>query len=115
LGTQNLWVLVLCRSFFTPDWDIASAVTMVWVLVQSGMLSCDSTVNTDWHGLGCWIFALCQLWSVHRSTLVWHLFCLYLRILYITASFNTYWLRFWLRCNFSGNWFMSSDAEKLTI
>jgi hypothetical protein len=55
------------------------------VLVQSGMLSCDSTVNTDWHCWGCWIFALCQLWSVHRSSLVWHLFCLYLRILYIAA------------------------------
>jgi hypothetical protein len=24
---------------------------MVWVLVQSGMLSCDSTVNTHWHML----------------------------------------------------------------
>jgi hypothetical protein len=27
--------------------DIGSAVFMVWVLVQSGLLSCDSTVNTD--------------------------------------------------------------------
>jgi hypothetical protein len=44
------------------------------------MLPCDSTVNTDWHCWWCWIFALCQLWSVHRSSLVWHLFCLYLRI-----------------------------------
>jgi hypothetical protein len=25
-------------------------------------------------------FSFCQLWSVHRSSLVWHLFCLYLRI-----------------------------------
>jgi hypothetical protein len=88
---------------------------MVWVLVQSGMLSCDSTVNTYWHCWWCWIFALCQLWSVHRSSLVWHLFCLYLRILYITASFITYCLRFWPRYSFSGTWFMSSDAEKLTI
>jgi hypothetical protein len=40
-------VLMLCRSFFTPGGDIGSAVFMVWVLVQSGMLSCDSTVNTD--------------------------------------------------------------------
>jgi hypothetical protein len=88
---------------------------MVWVLVQSGMLSCDSTVNTDWHCWRCRIFALCQLWSVHCSSLVWHLFCLYLRILYITASFITYCLRFWPRYSFSGTWFMLSDAEKLTI
>jgi hypothetical protein len=54
---------------FTPGRDIGSAVFMMWVLVQSGMLSCDSTVNTDWHCWGCWIFALCQLWSVHRSSL----------------------------------------------
>ena len=114
-GPQVLCVLVLCRSFFTPGRDIGSAVFMMWVLVQSGMLSCDSTVNTDWHCWGCWIFALCQLWSVHRSSLVWHLFCLYLRILYITASFITYCLRFWPRYSFSGTWFMSSDAEKLTI
>jgi hypothetical protein len=46
LGTQD-WVLMLCRSFFTPSRDIGSAVFMLWVLVQSGMLSCDSTVNTD--------------------------------------------------------------------
>ena len=46
LGTQNLWVLMVCRSFFTPGRDIGSVVFM-WVLVQSGMLSCDSTVNTD--------------------------------------------------------------------
>jgi hypothetical protein len=32
---------------FTPGRDIGSAVFMMWVLVQSGMLSCDSTVNTD--------------------------------------------------------------------
>ena len=43
LGAQYLWVLMLCRSFFTPGRDIGSAVLMVWVLVQS----CDSTVNTD--------------------------------------------------------------------
>jgi hypothetical protein len=47
LGAQNLWVLMLCRSFFTPDRDIGSDVFMMWVLVQSGMLSCDYTVNTD--------------------------------------------------------------------
>ena len=47
LGAQDLWVLMLCRSFFTPGRDIGSAVFMMWVLVQSGMLSCDSTVNTD--------------------------------------------------------------------
>ena len=47
LGTQNLWVLMLCRSFFTPGRDIGSAVFMVWVLVQSAMFSCDSTVNAD--------------------------------------------------------------------
>ena len=46
LGAQDLWVLMLCRSFFTPGRDIGSVVFM-WVLVQSGMLSCDSTVNTD--------------------------------------------------------------------
>jgi hypothetical protein len=64
---------------------------------------CESanTVNTDWHCWGCWIFALCQLWSIHRSSSVWHLFCLYLRILYITASFITYCLRFWPRYSFS--------------
>jgi hypothetical protein len=88
---------------------------MVWVFVQSGMLSWDSTVNTDWHSWGCWIFALCQLWSVHGSSLVWHLFCLYLKILYITAYFITYCLTFWPRYSVSGTWFMSSDAEKLTI
>jgi hypothetical protein len=49
---------------------------MMWVLVQSGMLSCDSTVNTDWHCWGCWIFALCQLWSIHRSSLVHNIFCI---------------------------------------
>jgi hypothetical protein len=38
---------MLSRSFFTPGKDIGSAVFMVWVLVQSGLLSCDSTVNTD--------------------------------------------------------------------
>jgi hypothetical protein len=70
---------------------------------------CDSTVNTDWHCWGCWIFALCQLWSVHRSSLVWHLFCLYLRILYITASFITYCLRFWPRYSFSGFTIESQD------
>ena len=32
---------------FTPGRDIGSAVFMVCVLVQSGMLSFDSTVNTD--------------------------------------------------------------------
>ena len=32
---------------FTPGRDIGSAVFMMWVLVQSGMLSSDSTVNTD--------------------------------------------------------------------
>ena len=47
LGAQDLWVLMLCRSFFTPGRYIGSSVFMVWVLVQSGMLSCDSTVNTD--------------------------------------------------------------------
>ena len=47
LGAQDLWVLMLCKSFFTPGRDIGSAVFMVWVLVQSRMLSCDSTVNTD--------------------------------------------------------------------
>ena len=47
LGAQDLWVLMLSRSFFTPGKDIGSAVFMVWVLVQSGVLSCDSTVNTD--------------------------------------------------------------------
>jgi hypothetical protein len=47
LGAQNLWVLMLCRSFFTPGRDIGSAVFMVWVLVQSAMFSCDSTVNAD--------------------------------------------------------------------
>jgi hypothetical protein len=47
LGAQELWVLMLCRSFFTPGRDIGSVVFMMWVLVQSGMLSCDSTVNTD--------------------------------------------------------------------
>ena len=47
LGPQDLWVLMLCRSFFTPGRDIGSVVFMMWVLVQSGMLSCDSTVNTD--------------------------------------------------------------------
>ena len=47
LGAQDLWVLMLCRSFFTPGRYIGSAVFMMWVLVQSGMLSCDSTVNTD--------------------------------------------------------------------
>ena len=46
LGPQNLWVLMLCTSFFTPGRYIGGAVFMVWVLVQSGMLSCDSTVNT---------------------------------------------------------------------
>jgi hypothetical protein len=91
LGAQDLWVLMLCRSFFTPGRDIGSVVFMMWVLVQSGMLSCDSTVNTNWHCWGCWIFALCQLWSIHPgSSLVWHQFCLYLRILYITASIVIY-------------------------
>ena len=47
LGAQNLWVLMLCKSFFTPGRDIGSAVFMMWILVQSGMLSCDYTVNTD--------------------------------------------------------------------
>jgi hypothetical protein len=47
LGAQNLWVLMLCRNFFTPGRDIGSAVFMVWVLVQPGMLSCDSTVIMD--------------------------------------------------------------------
>ena len=61
LGAQDLWVLMFCRSFFTPGRDIESAVFMVWILVQSGMLSCDSTVNTDLHCWRCWIFALCQL------------------------------------------------------
>jgi hypothetical protein len=46
LGAQDLWVLVLCRSFFTPGRDIESAVFMVWVMVlQLGMLSCESTVD----------------------------------------------------------------------
>jgi hypothetical protein len=35
------------QEFFTPDRDIGSAIFVVWVLVQSGILSCDSTVNTD--------------------------------------------------------------------
>ena len=58
LGPQDLWVLMLCRSFFTPGRDIGSVVFMMWVLVLSGMLSCDSTVKTDWH---CWDvgFLLC--------------------------------------------------------
>jgi hypothetical protein len=43
MGAQNLWVLMVCRSFFTPGRDIGSAVFMMWVLVQSGMLSCDSS------------------------------------------------------------------------
>jgi hypothetical protein len=47
LGAQYLWVLMLCRSFFTPGRNIGSALFMLWVLMQSGMLSCDSTVNTD--------------------------------------------------------------------
>ena len=29
LGAQDLWVLMLCRSFFTPGRDIGSAVFMV--------------------------------------------------------------------------------------
>jgi hypothetical protein len=32
---------MLSRSFFTPGKDIGSAVFMVWVLVQSGLLSCE--------------------------------------------------------------------------
>ena len=47
LRAQYLWILMLCRSLFTPGRNIGSAVFMVWVFVQSGMLSCDSTVNTD--------------------------------------------------------------------
>jgi hypothetical protein len=39
LGAQDIWVLMLCRSFFTPGRYIGSAVCMVWVFVQSGMLS----------------------------------------------------------------------------
>ena len=31
LGAQDLWVLMLCRSLFTPGRDIGSAVFMVWV------------------------------------------------------------------------------------
>jgi hypothetical protein len=45
------------------------------------------------------------------TSLVWHLFCLYLRILYITASFITYCLRFWPRYSFSGNWFMPRNLH----
>ena len=96
---QDIWVLMLCRSFFTPGRYIGSVVFMVWDLVQSGMLSCDSTVNTDWHCWGCWIFAVCQLWSVHRSSLVWHLFCLYRKILYITGS----WVKIDCWCFGQGN------------
>jgi len=44
-GPQVLCVLILCRSFFTPGRDIGNAVLRVWVLVQSGILSCGSTVN----------------------------------------------------------------------
>ena len=33
LGAQDLWVLMLCRSFFTPGRDIGSAVFMVWDIV----------------------------------------------------------------------------------
>jgi hypothetical protein len=44
LGAQDLWVLMICRSFFTPGRDIGSAIFIVWVLVQSRMLPCDSTV-----------------------------------------------------------------------
>ena len=112
LGAQNLWVLMLCMSFFYTWWryweccfyDVGFGAVGDVVLRFYG--------EYCW---GCWIFALCQLWSVHRSSLVWHLFCLYLRILYITASFITYCLRFWPRYSFSGNWFMSSDAEKLAL
>jgi hypothetical protein len=30
MGAQNLWVLMVCRSFFTPGRDIGSAVFMMW-------------------------------------------------------------------------------------
>ena len=61
-GPQVSCVLILCRSFFTPGRDIGSAVFRVWVLVQSGMLSCGFTVNpTDTVYGGCWIFALCHM------------------------------------------------------
>ena len=33
LGAQYLWVLMLCRSFFTPGKAIGSAVFMVWDIV----------------------------------------------------------------------------------
>ena len=92
-GDGNLNCIICARSFLSCLWQI-------------NMYKPNQT--TCW---GCWIFALCQLWSVHRSSLVWHLFCLSLRILYITASFITYCLRFWPRYT----WFMSSDADKLTL
>jgi hypothetical protein len=44
LGTQNLWVLMVCRSFFTPGRDIGSAIFIVWVLVQSRMLKQDTLI-----------------------------------------------------------------------
>ena len=33
LGAQDLWVLMICRSFFTHGRDIGSAVFMVWDIV----------------------------------------------------------------------------------
>jgi hypothetical protein len=36
LGAQYLWVLMLCRSFFTPGRYIGSAVFMVWVFGAVG-------------------------------------------------------------------------------
>ena len=100
-GSLVLCALILCRSFCTPGRYIGSVGFRMWILVQSGMLSCGSKVNTDWHCLlrmlnfyfvsavicpslllGVMTPVLCQLWSVHRSSLVWwHLCCLYVRIL----------------------------------
>ena len=98
-----LCVLILCRRFCTYCRDIVSAVFRVWVLVQSGMLSCGSTVDTDCHCLFRMLdFALCQLWSVHRSSLVWHLFCLYVRILYDNNFLGLNWLLMFWSGSFKG-------------
>jgi hypothetical protein len=91
LGAQDLWVLMLCRSFLTPGRDIGSAVLMMWVLAQSGMYGEYGLTLLGMLDF-CFVSAvICPSLLIGVTSI---LFCLYLRILYITASFITYCLRF---------------------
>jgi hypothetical protein len=106
-GSLVLCVLILCRSFCTLGRDIESVGFGCGFWYSRGCcLVVPQWIPTDTVYWGCWIFVLCQLWSAHRFSLAWHMFCLYVRILYIWQQI----FGFRLIANVLVDWFLVFNA-----